>query len=160
MEFAKKEKLLRNIWILHEARWFIKCVQEFGFDVATRMNLAVARSIGKTEIKQLLPEIEDERVQNINDFHKLMLIAAELYFPPEHKYELHIVDQNTYKGNVIDCYVYKNVAKAGTTSIHKCAAKERFDGWIEGLGLKGTTTRDSDTCSCNGVCEILFHLEW
>ena len=55
MDTLQKEKLLRNIWILHEARWFIKCLQEFGFDAKTQVKYwQSARSIGKTEIKQLL----------------------------------------------------------------------------------------------------------
>jgi hypothetical protein len=160
MDTLQKEKLLRNIWILHEARWFIKCLQEFGFDVATKLNLAVARSIGKTEIKQLLAEIGHGQVKNIDDYHELMQIAADLYFPPGHKYEMDIVDKNTYRGRVIECYVYKNVSKAGTVAIHQCASKNRFDGWIEGFGMSGTITCNNNTNTCNGQCEILFHLEW
>ena len=157
---AQKEKLIRNIWILHEARWFIKCIQKFGFETATELNLMVAESIGKTEIKQLLAEIGHEKVKDIHEFDKLMHIAADVYFPPEHKFRMEIMDDKTYCGKVLDCYVYKNVQKAGTTAIHKCAARLRFVSWAKAFGLNCNVASSGDTPNCNGRCDITFNIRW
>jgi hypothetical protein len=156
----QKEKLLRNIWLLHDGRWFLKSVEQFGFDTATRLNLAVVKSIARTEVKQLLAETDFGEIRTVKDLQALMEIAALLYFPEEHKYEFKIVDNNTFVGHVLECYVYKMVGKAGTTAIHRCAAKLRFDSWCQAMGVDGEVTNEKDTSNCGGTCEIVFRIKW
>jgi hypothetical protein len=156
----QREKLLRDIWILNDGRWFLKSVEQLGFDAATQLNLAVVKSIGKTEMKQLLAETGYGEIRNIEDLKTLMEIASPLYFPVEHKYEFKVVDSNTFVGHVLECYVYKMVSKAGTTGIHQCAGKTRFDSWIEAMGLDGEVINEKNTNDCNGTCEIIFKIKW
>jgi hypothetical protein len=156
----QKEKLLRNIWLLHDGRWFLKSVEQFGFDGATKLNLAVVKSIARTEIKQLLAETNFGEVKNMRDLQTLMELAAVLYFPEEHRYEFKIVDSNTFVGYVLECYVHKMVSRAGTAAIHQCAAKLRFDSWCQAMGLDGEVINEKDTNNCNGTCEILFKIRW
>src|SRR4030043_274286 len=101
---GQKEKLLRNIWLLHDGRWFLKSVEQFGFDTATKLNLAVVKSIAKTEIKQLLAETGFGEVRNIEDLKTLMEIASPLYFPEEHKYEFKVVDEDTFVGHGLEWF--------------------------------------------------------
>jgi hypothetical protein len=157
---GQKEKLLRNIWLLHDGRWFLKSVEQFGFDTATKLNLAVVKSIARTEIKQLLAEAKFGEVRNMNDLQVLMEIAALLYFPEEHKYEFKVVDSNTFVGHVLECYVHKMVSKAGTTAIHQCAAKLRFDSWCQAMGLDGEVINEKDTSNCDGSRDIIFKIKW
>jgi len=156
----QKERLLRNIWLLHDGRWFLKSVERFGFDTATELNLGVVKSIARTEMKQLLAETDFGEVRNIKDLQALMETAALLYFPQEHKYEFKVVDSNTFIGYVLECYVHKMVSKAGTTAIHQCAAKLRFDSWFQAMGLDGEVINERDTSNCNGSCEIIFKINW
>jgi len=156
----QKEKLLRNIWRLHDGRWFLKSVEQFGFDAATKLNLAVVKSIARTEMKQLLAETDFGELKNMKDLQALMETAALLYFPEEHKYEFRVVDSNTFVGHVLECYVHKMVSKAGTTGIHQCAAKLRFDSWCQAMGLDGEVINEKDTGSCNGTCAIIFKIKW
>ena len=156
----QKEKLLRNIWLLHDGRWFLKSVERFGFDTATELNLAVVESIARTEMKQLLAETGFREVRNVEDLKALMEIASPLYFPEEHKYEFKVVDKNTFVGHVLECYVHKMVSKAGTTDIHQCAAKTRFDSWCEAVGLDGEVINEKNTNNCKGTCEIIFKINW
>jgi len=62
----QKEKVLRDIWIAHDGRWFLKTAERLGFDIATQLNLAVTKSFGKTEIKSLLKEIGKPEIINID----------------------------------------------------------------------------------------------
>ena len=156
----QRERLLRNIWILHDGRWFLKSVEQFGFDTATKLNLEVVKSIGKTEMKQLLAETGYGEIGNIEDLKTLMEIASSLYFPAEHKYEFEVVDDNTFVGRVLECYLYKMLSKAGTTGIHQCGAKVRFDSWVEAMGLEGEVINEKNTDNCNGTCEIVFKVKW
>jgi hypothetical protein len=156
----QKEKLLRDIWVLNDGRWFLKSAEQFGFDAATKLNLAVVKSIGKTEMKQLLAVTGYGEIKNIEDLKTLMEIASPIYFPEEHKYEFKVLDDNTFVGHVLECYVYKMISKAGTTDIHRCAAKTRFDSWIEAMGLDGEIINEKNTNNCNGTCEIIFKIKW
>jgi len=156
----QREKLLRNIWLLHDGRWFLKSVEQFGFDTATKLNLAVVKSIAKTEMKQLLAEAGFGEVRNIEELKALMEVASPLYFPEEHKYEFKVVDNNTFVGHVLECYVHKMVSKAETTDIHQCAAKLRFDSWCQAMGLDGEVINEKNTNNCNGTCEIIFKIKW
>ena len=157
---GQKEKLLRNIWLLHDGRWFLKSVMQFGFDMATKLNLEVVESIGKTEIKQLIDEADFGDIKNIEVLKAVIELAAPLYFPPEHKYEIKVIDDNTLLGRVLECYVHRMVGKAGTTEIHQCAAKLRFESWLKGLGLNGDVTNDKNTNNCKGTCDIFFNVRW
>ena len=156
----QEEKLLRNIWLLHDGRWFLKSVEQFGFDTATKLNLAVVKSIARTEMKQLLAETDFGEVRNMKDLQALMETAALLYFPEEHKYEFRVVNSNTFVGHVLGCYVHKMVSKAGTTAIHQCAAKLRFDSWCQAMGLDVEVINEKDTSNCSGTCDIIFKIKW
>jgi hypothetical protein len=155
-----KEKLLRNIWLLHDGKWFLRSVKESGFDTATKLNLALIKSIARMKMKQLLTETNFGEVRNVKDLQAVMEVAALLYFPKEHKYEFRVVDSNTFVGHMLECYVHKMVSKAGTTAIHQCAAKLRFDSWCQAMGLDGQVTNEKNTSDCNGTCEIIFRIKW
>ena len=156
----QRETLLRNIGLLHDGRWFLKSVMQSGFDTATRLNLEVVESIGKTEMKQLIAETGFGDIKKIDNLKALIELAAPLYFPPEHKYELEIIDDNTLLGRVLECYVYQMVSKAGTREIHQCAGKLRFQSWLKGLGLNGEVINEKNTNICNGTCDIFFKIKW
>jgi hypothetical protein len=95
----------------------------------------------------------------MRDLQTLMEIAAVLYFPEEHKYEFKIVDNSTFVGHVLECYVHRMVSKAGTTAIHQCAARTRFDSWRQAMGLDGEVINEKDTSNCKGTCEIIFRIK-
>ena len=157
---GQREKLLRNIWLLHDGRWFLKSIMLLGFDVATKLNLDVVESIGKTEMKQLIDESGFGEIKSIEDLKELIELAAPLYFPPEHKYEIKIIDDSTLLGRVLECYVHQMVGRAGTTDIHQCAARLRFQSWLKGLGLNGEVINKKNTNNCGGTCDIFFKINW
>jgi hypothetical protein len=156
----QRERLLRDIWISHDGQWVLKTVQEFGFDAANKLNHAVIGSLGKIEIKRLMAVTKLGEVKNSEDFKRLLDIACGLYMPEEHRYEIKRLDDSSVLGHVLECYVYKNVSKAGTTNYFHCAARSRFTGWLEGSGLQGEVIAERDMDNCNGTCEIVFKIKW
>jgi hypothetical protein len=157
---AQRERILRDIWIAHDGRWFLKSAGKLGFDVATQLNLAVTKSFGKTEIRRLLSEIGAIEIKCIEDLNELLLIAGDIYCPVDHEYEHSVIDKNNLSVKISQCYVYKNVSLAGTTDIHQCAGKQRFISWLEALNLKGTVANSKNTNDCNGTCEYIFNIQW
>jgi hypothetical protein len=63
-----------------------------------------------------------------------------------------ISDSNTFVGHVLECYVCKVLSKAGTTSIHQCAAKLRFHSWCQAMGLYGEAMNERNTGHYKGSC--------
>ncbi len=156
----QKTEILRDIWIAHDGRWFIKTAAGKGFDVATELNLAVQESFGKIEMRRLLKEFGGAKVKNITDLHRFLVTASEVYCPVEHKYEYKVIDENTLSLKILQCYVHINVSMAGNAEIHTCAAKTRFEAWLKGLGLKGKIMNTAKTATCGGACEFIFKIYW
>jgi hypothetical protein len=156
----QKEIVLRDIWIAHDGRWFLKTAEKLGFDIATQLNFAVTKSFGKTEIRRLHQEIGKIVITNIAELRNILLVASDLYCPFEHKYEYSIIDENSLSVKILQCYVHKNVSLAGTTEIHQCAGKQRFISWLEALELRGTISNSYNTNNCNGKCEYVFTIQW
>lgn len=99
----------------------------------------------------MLAQTDYEEIKNLEDSIAIIEIAADLYFPGEHKYEIKVLDKNSLLGHVLECYVHKNVSEAGFTDIYQCATKTRFDSWLEAFGLEGETITDKNTNNCNGT---------
>ncbi len=154
----QRERLLRDSWISHDGQWVLKTAQEFGLDAASKLNQAAAKSLGKIEIKRLMAATKWGEIKNAEDFKRLIVIACDLYMPEEHKYEIEQLDDSTVLGRVLECFVYKNVSKAGATNYFHCAAKFRFTGWLEGCALKGEVIAERDMDNCQGRCEIIFKM--
>jgi hypothetical protein len=70
------------------------------------------REMTRTGIEQLLAGTDFDELGNIKDLEASIEIAALLHFPDEHKYESKVVDDNTYVGHVLECYVLKMVSRA------------------------------------------------
>lgn len=119
---------------MHDGRWFLELAEQFGFEAATKLNLAVVKSIARTEMKQLLAETDFGEVRNIKDLQALMEIASLLYFPEEHKQKFEEVDNNTFVGHVLDCYVHRMVSKAGTYSHSPVRGKAEVRFLVPGYG--------------------------
>jgi len=156
----QREKLLRDIWISHDGGWFLNIVQELGFDMANKLNHAVIKSLGKTEIKRLIGETRSGEIKDVENFKALLDIACGLYMPEEHKYEIKILDETSILGHVLQCYVFKNISKTGGTGYYRCAAKTRFIAWLEACSVKGEVIAEKDSDHCNGTCEILFKIKF
>lgn len=156
----QKAEILRDIWIAHDGRWFIKTAAGKGFDVATELNLAVQESFGKTEMKRLLKEFGGSRIENIQDLHWFLVTASEVYCPAEHKYVYRVIDEDKISLKILQCYVHINVSLAGNTGVHTCAARTRFEAWLKGLGLNGEIINTAETGTCGGSCDFVFKINW
>lgn len=156
---AEREKLLRDLWVAHDGRWFLRMAEELGFDAANRLNKAVIKSMGKKEAKELMTRIGAE-IADIGDIKRIIEMGGDVYWPEEHKYEIEVLAENLMVGRVLKCYVWNNVNKAGGLSHYRCAAGTRFRGWVEAFGVPGEVTGSKDVDECNGSCEFLFRFDW
>jgi len=156
---AEREKLLRDLWIAHDGRWFLRAVQEWGFDTANRVNQAIIRSMGKKEAKELMDRT-GAQIADIGDIVEIIKMGGEIYWPEEHEYEIKISGDSLIIGRVLRCYVWENVNKAGGLLSYRCAAPTRFSGWVDAFGVPGEVIASKDCDECNGSCEINFRFDW
>ncbi len=154
-----REKLLRDLWVAHDGRWFLTAAAELGFEVANKLNQAVLKSMGKKEARELMTRTGTE-IANAGDFKAFLEMAAPLYWPEAHVYRIDDPEGDMMVGHVIHCYVWENVNKAGATSFYRCAAPLRFRAWLEGLGIPGEVIGTKECDTCNGSCEISFRFDW
>jgi len=84
---SQREGILRDIWIAHDGRWFLKSAGKLGFDVATQLNLKATKSFRKTEIRRLFSEIGEIEIKCIEDLD-------EIQSPLEGKVELFTLAKN------------------------------------------------------------------
>ena len=133
-----KERMMRENWHAHDARWFLKVGVECGFDVANKLNIATVKSMGKTEMKRLLEAMQIGGAENAGDFAKLAAIACETFFSPQMlEAETTANGVDFMKAIIRKCFVFEEVKKAGMTGIYECACGCRHEGWLEGCGLEG-----------------------
>lgn len=54
---TERQELLRDLWVAHDGRWFLKTAQEYGFDATSTGATAVARSLlnltGRTALEAI-----------------------------------------------------------------------------------------------------------
>jgi hypothetical protein len=156
---AEKEKLLRDLWVAHDGRWFLKTAEEYGFDSANKLNQAVIRSMGKKEARELMVRTGTQ-IAGVSDIKAFMNMAGELYWPGEHKYAVETVGDDLLVGHVIKCYVWENSKKAGALGLYRCAAAIRFSGWMDAMVVPAEVTGSGDCDTCNGSCDISFRFDW
>lgn len=157
----QREKILKENWISHDARWFLKVAQELGFDVASRLNQIVIRSMGKTEAKRFLRESGFGEVRKIEDLLYIFEEGCRLYYPEEHEYEFKIMDKNTILGIVTRCIVFDAVKKAGVTDLYQCGCMTRHGAWLEAFGLDGEAFMRKSMMKGDNVCELVCKIkEW
>ncbi len=160
MTNEKREKLLQKMLVLLDGRWFVKSVQEFGFEAATKLNQKVTESIGKTEMALLLEMGQFGEIKNIEDFKMVMENLADLYWPDIQKYQFEIVDDDTLLTRFYECHVHKMSTAAGTKDIHQCAGNIKAKGWFKACGLDVDIQGEKNTHNCNGSCETFFKVNF
>ncbi|MGA2285958.1 MAG: hypothetical protein ABSG55_06790 [Dehalococcoidia bacterium] len=156
---TEKEALLRDLWVAHDGRWFLKTAEEFGFDIANKMNMIVVKSMGKKEARELMTRTATE-IASASDLKEFIEMAGPLYWLEQHKTEIEIRADDFMVGRILHCYVWDNVRKAGGLSTYRCAAPTRFRGWMEGLGVPAEVIGTGECDTCNGSCEISFRFDW
>ena len=152
-----REKILRDNWHSHDARWFLKVSQELGFDVANRLNQITLRSHNKTDLKRILQAIDCREIENANDIAMIFEIGADFYFPrPILESEIKAKSTDSVVITVRRCPIFEEVNKAGIIGLYECTCWIRFESWLEVCGFDGEVKIQTSMMRGDSICEILL----
>jgi hypothetical protein len=154
----QRENILRDIWIVHDSRWFMNTVLAFGYEKAAELNHKVIKSFAKFEMKRLLKEIDYKGVTDIEDLKIIIALISDLTFPEGFKPEVRVSSSSSVTVNIKGCFVFDNVNKAGFKDVYSCTAYARCSTWFKVLELNGDAKTKGTSKTCNGECEIIFYL--
>lgn len=108
----QKENILRDMWVMHNARWFLKSVAEFGHQKATEMNQKVIKSFATYEIQRLLKELKYPKIDTIEDLKVIIDLMGDLAYPEDQKPKSKIIDRSSFVTHIDGCFIHKNVCKS------------------------------------------------
>jgi hypothetical protein len=156
-----RESILRDNWHSHDARWFLKVSQEFGFDVGNRLNQITLKSMAKTDMRRVLEAIDCRKIESLNDVVTVFRIAQELYWPrPMFQGEPRVTGTSSVSVEVTRCPTFEEVKKAGIVGIYQCPCAIRFESWSEACGLGGEAKIVRSIMRGDPVCEITLSLQF
>jgi hypothetical protein len=156
-----RESILRDNWHSHDARWFLKVSQEFGFDVGNRLNQITLKSMAKTDMRRVLEAIDCRKIESLNDVVTVFRIAQELYWPrPMFQGEPRVAGATSVSVEVTRCPTFEEVKKAGIVGIYQCPCAIRFESWSEACGLGGEAKIVRSIMRGDPVCEITLSLQF
>jgi hypothetical protein len=132
----QEKDLLRRCWYSHDARWFNAVAQEFGLEVANRLNKQVCRALGEAEMRRLIRTMSIAEPTTVQGLVRVIELAFHTFVPPPlTELEIRLVDDDSYEGWIKRCFIHDNITKAGIAPLYVCAAPDRIQGWHDALGL-------------------------
>jgi hypothetical protein len=148
LDAATREELLRRTWYWHDARWFAAVAGEFGIDAANRMNRAIVRALGQTEMRRLMREMAVDGVGGIDDALALFGAGRDLFVPASlMDASVTADDEHAYDVAIGRCFVHDNIVRAGIAGVYECAVFDRLAGWHDAWGLPLIEEPPAITCA-------------
>lgn len=132
----QREELLLGGWYSHDARWFNAVAEEYGPEVANKLNRRAVTALAKVEAHRLAKMLGREPARDLPDFFAFIDDIRSVYVPSSlSEMEVSQIDDRTYEVEVTKCFVAGNIARAGIADSYECAVFDRLHGWHEAAGL-------------------------
>ena len=151
-----RENILRQNWWGHDGRWYMFVAKAFGFEKANEMNMAINKSVGKMEIRNLmtLTGLNKEQLQS----NLLDTLSTNLTLCAESVFDLKDIAEegDNLVLRIEKCPAHSGTLNAGYLTDYKCACFKRADGWLEEIGLEGTSQIRKSLVKGDRFCEIVI----
>lgn len=132
---ADREALLIKCWMSHDARWFVAVVQEFGMEVANRLNQIAAREAGKAEARRMMRALKWQKPATARDYLRAQETLIALLGPDLLEYTIATHAPDTFEIRVTRCFAYDNVRGVGMADAYDCGIFARVGGWLDAFGI-------------------------
>jgi len=138
--------LLIKGWMSHDARWYMAVAEQFGVEVANRLNQRVARELGRVEMKWFMKALDLSRSRNMEEYLSLKKAALSMFGRNLVDYEIKILDRQSYEMHLERCFAHENIVRAGIKDQYECGIFSRLQGWIDAQGLEHELTPALGKC--------------
>jgi hypothetical protein len=155
----KRERILRQNWWGHDGRWFYHVASEFGFTKANQMNMAINRTVGKMEMRNFLSAsgIFGAEIQQ----HMLDILKSNMEMCAADVFSIRYFTQegDTFTLVIDECAAHTGTVKAGYAEEYECACFKRCEGWLDGMGIRGSAHIAASLLNSDNHCKIAMILE-
>lgn len=131
----QEKEILRKCWYSHDANWFRAVAQEFGLEVANRLNRQVIRAQGKVETRRLMKALGISQIRGVDEMIRFVDTAVHLIVGPLMEFEIRALNDHSYEGTFHRCFVHENIVKAGVAQSYICAVFDRLQGFHDAANL-------------------------
>jgi hypothetical protein len=130
-----EKDILRKCWYSHDGNWFRAVAQEFGLEVANRLNRQVIRAQGKVETLRLMKALGISQISDVEEMIRFVDTSVRLIVGSLMEFEIRALDDRSYEGIFHRCFVHENIVKAGVAQSYVCAVFDRLQGFHEAANL-------------------------
>jgi len=168
-EVSKEEirDLLGKGWLTHDGMWFYTISNEYGVNVANKMNKAAIKAMVPIEVQRLKQVLafDSDRLANVNEVMSFLKEGMRIILPLSvfSKFRFSSTSPNTlsWEWEKNECFAYKGMSRIGVIDKYECGVMYRIECWFESLGLTFESNFDMDRCQMHlkGFCrgEYIFH---
>lgn len=156
-----KEFFSKN-WLTHDAMWYGSCVQEIGPEKANQLNKGAVRLMAGIEIKRILKLMdrpENYKIKNFDDLSNIIETAFNTVQTSFMNFNFSFPAENLLRGEFKYCFAYEGVKKFGLIDSYDCGIVERVKGWLDGLGVRYTST-DFTGCLMHQCGECIIDIRF
>jgi len=143
---SEREALLIKGWMSHDARWFMAVANEYGLQIANRLNQIAAHEIGKVEAQRIVRALQLPPITTLDDYLLAQEIFISLLGPDLLGYRVNTVSDHAFQTHVQRCFAYDNAVRAGIADQYECGIFARVTGWLDALGLAYETKPPLGRC--------------
>jgi hypothetical protein len=143
---SEREALLIKCWMSHDARWFMAVSQEYGIEVANRLNQIAAREVGKAETRRIVRALRLPPATTVDDLLFTQEALIGLVGPELLEYGVFRVDDSGSEVHVQRCFASENAARAGIADRYECGIFARILGWLDALEVTCQMTPPLGKC--------------
>jgi hypothetical protein len=166
--FTNKEiiDILNKCWMSHDGMWFNNCLQEFGIEIANKLNKASIKNLSGIEIKRILNafEIEKGSIDNFEQFKRFFIEVSGLFIPDFMNVSWTFPENNIvhWEFKKENCFAYYGIKKLGVIENYECGVIFRLECWLNELGIKYEVNPKIKNClmlnqgNCSGDIYLRF----
>ncbi len=158
--------LLNKCWMSHDGMWFLHCYQEFGIEVANKLNRAAITSLAPIEIARFAKALgyNVDGVKTFKQFEDFFNRAAEMVIPEfmGGRFSFQGDDTLLMEMKPQQCFAYKGMQRMGVIEQYQCGVHYRIECWLKALGIMFQIDPDIQHCTMHttGSCVKSFKLSF
>jgi hypothetical protein len=151
----KREMVAKSRWTC-DSNWMMAMVFTSGWEAANKMNLQVAKSVGKAEMHRLMKLLGIERPRREEEVMKLMSIAMQTFVTRDYfDYEFKVLEPGKTLAIVRQCYAYTKTSSIGVEKDYQCGCSGMRAGWYEAMGVEVKESLKKCLKDGSDHCEII-----